>query len=152
MRRRSFIKSFFFSFFATFPAFFKAGSTSALKSAAPISADRSVPQVKSLFGDRTLLDSTDIHIDLPEIAENGAVVPITISTNLERISKLFLWVEKNPTPLIAELEFDESAAIFVTARIKMAESGFVTVIAQQGEALLRRQKWVDVMQGGCGTG
>jgi sulfur-oxidizing protein SoxY len=107
---------------------------------------------QQLFGTRTIIDSEAIQLMLPEIAENGAVVPITISSDLADIQRLYIWVEKNPTPLAAEIAFDASLAVYLTARIKMAESCHVIVIAQQGERLLRNQRWVKVMQGGCGTG
>ncbi|AEG00695.1 thiosulfate oxidation carrier protein SoxY [Methylomonas methanica] len=107
---------------------------------------------QQLFGDRTIDYSEAIRLVLPEIAENGAVVPITISSDLADIQRLYIWVEKNPTPLAAEVTFDASLAVYLTARIKMAESCHVVVIAQQGEQLLRNQRWVKVMQGGCGTG
>lgn len=105
-----------------------------------------------LFANQSIIDSDDIEINLPEIAEDGAVVPITISSNLDQISKIYIWVEKNPTPLAAEFELSTAVSTYLTARIKMAESCNVVVIAQQGERLLRRQRWVKVMQGGCGTG
>ncbi|MGY6278074.1 thiosulfate oxidation carrier protein SoxY [Methylomonas sp. MgM2] len=105
-----------------------------------------------LFADRSIVDSDGIDIDLPEIAENGAVVPITINSELEGIGRIYIWVEKNPTPLAAEFEFDESMAVYLTARIKMAESCPVIIVAEQGDRLLRAQQWVKVMQGGCGTG
>ncbi|PPD29257.1 MAG: thiosulfate oxidation carrier protein SoxY [Methylomonas sp.] len=107
---------------------------------------------REIFADLPISDSQEIIINLPEIAENGAVVPITISSALPNIKRLYIWAEKNPTPLVAEFEFDESMMLFLTARIKMAESCPVIVIAQQGDQLLRNQKWVTVMQGGCGTG
>lgn len=107
---------------------------------------------RQLFGDRAIADTDAIVLLLPEIAENGAVVPITISSELPDIQRLYIWVEKNPTPLAAKLEWDASLAVYLTARIKMAESCHVVVVAQQGERLLRTQRWVKVMQGGCGTG
>lgn len=107
---------------------------------------------REVFADSPVVDSQDILINLPDIAENGAVVPITISSELSGINRIFIWAEKNPTPLVAEFELDESMLVFLTARIKMAESCPVIVIAQQGDSLLRNQKWVKVMQGGCGTG
>ncbi|CAG1022391.1 sulfur-oxidizing protein SoxY [Methylococcales bacterium] len=107
---------------------------------------------EQLFGGQTIIDSPEINITLPDIAENGAVVPITIDSELERIERLYIWVEKNPTPLAAEFELSPEIAVFLTARIKMAESCNVVVIARQGQRLLRNQQWVKVMQGGCGTG
>lgn len=107
---------------------------------------------QEVFGDRAIIDSAAIQVTLPDIAENGAAVPITISSDLPEIQRLYIWVEKNPTPLAAEIGFDPALAVYLTARIKMAESCNVVVIAQQGDLLLRNRRWVNVMQGGCGTG
>lgn len=105
-----------------------------------------------VFGDAVVSDSVDIQLALPDVAENGAVVPLTISSTLEGIEKLYIWVEKNPTPLAAQFDWNDAVELFLTARIKMAESCSVIVIAKQGERLLRAQRWVKVMQSGCGTG
>jgi len=107
---------------------------------------------KTFYGNQAVIDSTDLQLKLPASAENGAVVPITISSDLEQISQVAIWVEKNPTPLAATVQFSSNANIYLTARIKMAESCHVIVIAKQGERLLKTQQWVNVMQGGCGTG
>lgn len=105
-----------------------------------------------VFGNQEIVDSDELVLQLPEVAENGAVVPLTLSSTLERIDRIYIWVEKNPTPLAAEFAFDQSVALYLTARIKMAESCHVVVIAQQDGRLLRRRQWVKVVQGGCGTG
>ena len=107
---------------------------------------------RAFYSNQAIIESADIQLKLPESAENGAVVPITISSDLEQISQIAIWVEKNPTPLAATVQFSSNASIYLTARIKMAESGNVIVIAKQGERLLKTQQWVNVMQGGCGTG
>jgi sulfur-oxidizing protein SoxY len=109
-------------------------------------------QFRRVFADHAMIDSNDIQLELPEIAEDGAVVPLTISSDLPDISKIYIWVENNPTPLAAELEIAPSMMLYVTARIKMAESCPVIVVAKQGNRYLRRERWVKVMQGGCGTG
>jgi len=109
-------------------------------------------QFRKVFADNPVIDSDAINLQLPAVAENGAVVPLTISSDLPDISRIYVWVEKNPTPLAMEIELDAALAVFITARIKMAESCQVIVIAQQDERLLRAQQWVNVMQGGCGTG
>jgi len=106
----------------------------------------------SLFAGQHLIDSPEINLSLPAVAENGAVVPITISSELDGIDRLYLWVEKNPTPLAATFELAPAVAVFFSARIKMAESCNVVVLARQGERWLRNRQWVQVMQGGCGTG
>ena len=105
-----------------------------------------------LFNDRPIAESELIKLNLPEIAENGAVVPVTIGSELENISRIYLLVEKNPTPLAAEFTLTPMAAAKITARIKMAESCQVIVIAEHNGQLLKTQRWVNVTQGGCGTG
>jgi sulfur-oxidizing protein SoxY len=106
----------------------------------------------NVMSHQTLIDSPDIQLGLPSIAENGAVVPLTISSELEGIDQLMVWVEKNPTPLAASFEISPNVALYITARIKMAKSCPVIVVARQGDHWLRCQQWVQVMQGGCGTG
>ncbi|MDD2758820.1 MAG: thiosulfate oxidation carrier protein SoxY [Methylomonas sp.] len=109
-------------------------------------------QFQQLFANQTIIDSDELLLSIPDSAENGAVVPITISSDLDDIRKIYIWVEKNPTPLAAEFELNRSAICYLTARIKMAESCHVIVLAQQGQRLLRAQSWVNVMVGGCGAG
>jgi sulfur-oxidizing protein SoxY len=104
------------------------------------------------YADQIITDSPEILINLPTNAENGAVVPITIQSQLDNIDSVYIWAEKNPTPLVAEFELAKDVAIHITARIKLAENSHVIVIARQGQHLLRNLQWVNVMQGGCGTG
>lgn len=108
--------------------------------------------VTRLFGNQPLIDSNRISLSLPQVAENGAVVPITIDSDLDNIERIYILVEKNPTPLAAEFELSPDALPYITARIKMAESCNVVVVAKRGEQLLRAQQPVMVMLGGCGTG
>lgn len=99
-----------------------------------------------------VIDSPAILLQLPAIAENGAVVPISVQSDLDGIDKLYIFVEKNPTPLAAEFQLSSDVALYVSARIKMAESSNVVVLARQGRQWLRNQQAVQVMVGGCGTG
>ena len=109
-------------------------------------------QFQQAYADQIITDSPEILVNLPTNAENGAVVPITIQSQLDNIDRVYIWAEKNPTPLVAEFELAKDMAIHITARIKLAESSHVIVIARQGQHLLRNLQWVNVMQGGCGTG
>ena len=104
------------------------------------------------YADQIITDSPEILINLPTNAENGAVVPITIQSQLDNIDSVYIWAEKNPTPLVSEFEIAKDVAVHITARIKLAENSHVIVIARQGQHLLRNLQWVNVMQGGCGTG
>ncbi|WNB77705.1 thiosulfate oxidation carrier protein SoxY [Methylomonas koyamae] len=106
----------------------------------------------SLFGDQAVSESELIQLILPEIAEDGAVVPVTISSELDGIERLYLLADKNPTPLVAEFELTPLLALHLTARIKLAESCRVTLVARREGQLLRCSRWVNVMRGGCGSG
>ncbi|MDD1622861.1 MAG: thiosulfate oxidation carrier protein SoxY [Methylococcaceae bacterium] len=105
-----------------------------------------------LFADRSISYNDRINLSLPKIAENGAVVPITISSELDAIDRVYILIERNPTPLAAVFELSSEAMVYLTARIKMAESCNVVVIVRQGERLFKAQQWVNVVMGGCGTG
>ncbi len=84
---------------------------------------------KRLFNDKEMQDTHKISLSLPKKAENGAVVPITIKSRLENINKLYILVEKNPTPLAAFFELSPLVDLYIKARIKMAESSRVVVVA-----------------------
>lgn len=107
---------------------------------------------QSITANQEVIDTQAIRLDLPQIAENGAVVSMTIRSELENLNKLYVLVEKNPTPLAAVFELSPIVSVQISARIKMAESCNVTVLAKQGERWLRCGQWVKVMVGGCGTG
>ncbi len=152
MNRRHFISSFLKLAICTLTSYLILKPVDAAWSQEHFAGGDFVLRFQQLFGGQAITDTSDIRLELPTIAENGAAVPLTISSELEQIEHLFIWVEKNPTPLAAEIQLSKNALAYVTARIKMAESSNVIVIAKQGERLLRTQQWVNVMQGGCGTG
>jgi sulfur-oxidizing protein SoxY len=95
-------------------------------------------------------ESKDIVIDAPQIAENGAVVPIEVSSNLPNTKWISLVVEKNPFPLAARFDFGEGALPYVKVNVKMGESSFVRVVAEAGGRFYTASKEVKVTIGGCG--
>jgi sulfur-oxidizing protein SoxY len=103
-----------------------------------------------LFKDRKIIETGQIEIKIPKIAENGAVVPLTISSSLADVQALSILVEKNPVPLAARFELAPELDVFVSARIKMAETCNVIVIAETREALYSARELVKVTIGGCG--
>lgn len=107
---------------------------------------------QQLFAGQTLTDSDSISLQLPENAEDGASVPMLISSELDNIDRLYVLVEKNPTPLILQAELQTNALLYLTSRIKMAESCQVWVIIRQDGQYWQTRQWVNVMKGGCGTG
>ena len=94
--------------------------------------------------------STDLHIDAPQIAENGAVVPIEISSAIPGTNALIVVIEKNPFPLTARFDFKEGALPFVKLNVKMGETSDVRVLAEAGGKYYSATKEVKVTIGGCG--
>ena len=94
--------------------------------------------------------SSELVIDAPQIAENGAVVPIEISSAIAGTSALIVLIEKNPFPLTARFDFKEGAAPFVKLNVKMGETSEVRVIAEAGGKHYAASKEIKVTIGGCG--
>ena len=94
--------------------------------------------------------SKDIAIEAPQIAENGAVVPIEVSSNIPGTSALTVLIEKNPFPLAGRFEFKEGALPFVKLNVKMGESSDVRVIAEAGGRHYTATREIKVTIGGCG--
>jgi len=94
--------------------------------------------------------SKEIVIEAPEIAENGAVVPIEITSKLPGTSSIAVVVDKNPFPLVGKFDFLEGAVPFVKLNVKMGETSDVRVIAQAGGRSYVATKEIKVTIGGCG--
>jgi sulfur-oxidizing protein SoxY len=94
--------------------------------------------------------SKDIVIEAPQIAENGAVVPIEITSNVPGTTSLAVLVEKNPYPLVARFDFAEGALPYVKINAKMGETSDVRVIATAGGKHYQATKEIKVTIGGCG--
>src|SRR5579862_7041746 len=74
------------------------------------------------IGAGSIAESRDILIEAPQIAENGAVVPIEITSNVPGTRSIAVVIEKNPFPLAAKFDFTESAVPFVKVNVKVGES------------------------------
>jgi sulfur-oxidizing protein SoxY len=94
--------------------------------------------------------SKDIVIEAPQIAENGAVVPIEISSNLPGTTSIAVLIEKNPFPLTGKFDFKEGALPFVKLNVKMGETSDVRVIAEAGGKHYVAAREIKVTIGGCG--
>jgi len=106
--------------------------------------------VNSLLGSAKTAPSSDIKIKAPDIAENGAVVPITVSTQMSKVESITLLVAENPQPLCCNFELAPSAEPFVSTRIKMGKTSDVVAIVKSGGKLFSANKTVKVTIGGCG--
>jgi sulfur-oxidizing protein SoxY len=105
--------------------------------------------LKSL-GASNAAPSKDLAIEAPQIAENGAVVPIEVTSNLPGTTSLTVLIEKNPFPLAGRFEFKEGALPFVKLNVKMSETSDVRVIAEAGGKHFAATKEIKVTIGGCG--
>ncbi len=95
-------------------------------------------------------DSDAVKLKAPTIAENGSVVPISVSTSLEGVTSISVFVEKNPAPLAASFHLSPLSVADVSIRIRMGEtSQLITLVESQGK-LYRAQQEVKVTIGGCG--
>ena len=96
--------------------------------------------------------SRDIVIEAPQIAENGAVVPIEIQSNIPGTRSIAVLVEKNPFPYAASFDFAQGAALpFVALRVKMGETSNVRVVVATADGKFHAAvKEVKVTIGGCG--
>jgi sulfur-oxidizing protein SoxY len=106
--------------------------------------------LKQLFKNQPISESKDIEIKIPLIAENGAVVPITVSSRLPDIRTISIFVAKNPVPLAARFELSPDLDPFVSARLKMAETSEVIAVAETDTGLFSTRQLVKVTIGGCG--
>jgi len=105
--------------------------------------------LKRLFKDQEIIESDQIDIQIPKTAENGASVPITVTSSLKNVEGISILIEKNPIPLVAKFELSPDLAPFVSTRLKIAESSAVAVIVETNEGFYTASKKVIVTQGGC---
>lgn len=94
--------------------------------------------------------SSAIVIDAPQIAENGAVVPIEVLSNIPGTKSISVLIEKNPYPLVATFEFMEGALPFVKVNAKMGETSDVRVLVAAGGKHFSATREIKVTIGGCG--
>ena len=96
-------------------------------------------------------DSKDILIRAPDIAENGAVVPVACAATLPGVKQLLLLVEKNPNALAAVFDVNDAIEANFATRVKMGQSSSVYAVAMMADGkVLFAQKEIKVTLGGCG--
>lgn len=116
---------------------------------AAFDADNAESVVSDLF-DGPITESDQVKLKVPDIAENGAVVPVTVSTDLADVEAISVMVENNPTPLVAMFELSPQSVPEISVRIKMGESSKVQTVVKAGGKYYSASKEVKVTIGGCG--
>lgn len=112
---------------------------------------KTVAEALKAYGAGPIAESKDVTVTGPDIAENGAVVPLGASSTLAGVKHLLIMVEKNPSVLVAMFNVTESIDANVTTRAKMGQSSDVYAVAvmNDGRALYAKKE-VKVTLGGCG--
>ena len=105
--------------------------------------------IKALYG-KTAEPSDKVKLDAPEIAENGAVVPISVTTDLGDVTSISFLVTDNPNALAASYRIPAGTMPSVANRLKMAKTSNVIAIVEAGGKLYSATKEVKVTVGGCG--
>lgn len=106
--------------------------------------------LNELLGASNPEESADINVKAPDIAENGAVVPITISTSISGVESIAVIASNNPSPLVANFILGKGADGFASTRIKMGKTGDVIAVVKANGKLYSAKKEVKVTIGGCG--
>ncbi len=102
------------------------------------------------LGAGTPAEHKDLMIKVPDIAENGAVVPVDVVSNIPNTTSIAILVDKNPTALTSHYSFSNGALAEVSARIKMGQTSLVRAVAKAGDKYYVAQKECKVTVGGCG--
>jgi len=112
---------------------------------------KTMADLVKLLGGSAPAESKDVTITGPDIAENGAVVPIGVATALPGVKHLLVLVEKNPSVLSAMFDVTDAVDANFSTRVKMGQSSNVYAVALMGDGkVLYASKEVKVTLGGCG--
>ena len=106
--------------------------------------------VTGVFGSDDAQESGDITIKAPDIAENGAVVPVSIKTSMSGVESIAIVADKNSTPLAAVFDLSARTQPNVSTRIKMGKTANVIAYVKAGGKMYKAHKEVKVTIGGCG--
>jgi len=94
--------------------------------------------------------SAEVNLKAPDIAENGAVVPVTVSSALAGVQSIAVFVEGNPNPLAAQFMIPAGTKAEVSCRIRMGKTSAVTAVVETASGIFSASKEVKVTIGGCG--
>ena len=125
------------------------------QSQAQAAVDRAGYEVKTLAEALKAVGGTPVNSDqvtvvAPDIAENGAVVPVGATSKIPNTTEIYLIVEKNPTPMAAGFKIPAGTAADVQTRLKMGQSSNVFAVVKADGKLFSAFKETKVTLGGCG--
>jgi sulfur-oxidizing protein SoxY len=107
--------------------------------------------LKDLYGTSTTTKNDKVDLKVPDIAENGAAVPVTVSTTIPNPKTMSIIIDGNPRPLAVAWEIPEGTLPEFSTRIKMRKTGKVILVVEDKDGkLYSMTKQVKVTVGGCG--
>lgn len=111
---------------------------------------RKLEDLVTLLGGEPATPSEAIGINAPDIAENGAVVPVTVSSAVPGTDAISILVEKNPNVLAAAFEIPAGTLPEINTRVKMAQTSNLFVLVRAGGKFFYAAKEIKITLGGCG--
>ncbi|MGA9394310.1 MAG: thiosulfate oxidation carrier protein SoxY [Azonexus sp.] len=102
------------------------------------------------LGVSTPADSKDVQMTAPDIAENGAVVPIGVASTLPNVTMIAIMIEKNPSTLAANFTLPAGTEPFIQTRVKMGQTSNVYALVKSDGKFFMTSKEIKVTAGGCG--
>ena len=102
------------------------------------------------LGAAELVESKNITITAPDIAENGAIVPVAVTSKIPNTQSISIVAEKNPFPLAASFDISAGGEAYVSTRLKMGQTSNVRAIVKADGKFYTAIKEVKVTVGGCG--
>ncbi len=111
---------------------------------------KSMADTLKAMGAAAPADSKDVHVTGPDIAENGAVVPVGVSSTLPGVTMVAILIEKNPNALAASFTLPEGTEANVQTRVKMGQTSNVYALVKSGDKFFMATKEIKVTLGGCG--
>ncbi|MBV2187144.1 MAG: thiosulfate oxidation carrier protein SoxY [Rhizobium sp.] len=150
MERRQFLQTTVASAIVAAAGPFRTGDANAAWQEDAFDARSVADALKGAFGTDKHVPSDAITIKAPNLAENGAMVPIEVVTTLAGLESISLLVEGNQNPLTATFRLSSDANRVLATRVKLGRSSAVLVIARAGGTLYSARKEIKVTIGGCG--
>ena len=112
---------------------------------------KTLNDVVKALGGTTATESKDISfINAPDIAENGAVVPVGVTSKIPKTESISILVEKNPSALSASFVIPDGTEPMVTTRVKMGQTSNIYALVKADGKFFYAVKEVKVTLGGCG--
>jgi sulfur-oxidizing protein SoxY len=111
---------------------------------------KAVDEALKSIGAAGAVPSKDIVIKAPDIAENGAVVPVEVTSRIPNTQSIAILADKNPFPLIASFEFANGAEGYASTRVKMGGTSDIRAIVKADGKVYTAAREVKVTIGGCG--